>query len=141
MRKSAIAFVGVGAVLLALAMIGWMWIGRHHPTASKSPPGRGSATVTASHGIPAATAEPAHALVTVRDDKGPIAGAMVRLAHEGDVTIVQTGANGTARVDDLEAGDWDISASADGHVPGAAKTKALRAGETTKLDHHARHRR
>jgi hypothetical protein len=71
--------------------------------------------------------------VTVTNASGPVAGATVRLSHEGDVTTVQTGADGIARANDLEAGEWQISATADGHEP-AGITQELRAGETAKLD-------
>lgn len=80
-----------------------------------------------------ATAEPARALVTVSDANGPLAGATVRLSHDGDVTTLQTGADGSARADNLEAGDWQISATADGHEP-AGEHHELRAGETAKVD-------
>ncbi|HSD87020.1 MAG TPA: carboxypeptidase-like regulatory domain-containing protein, partial [Kofleriaceae bacterium] len=77
---------------------------------------------------------PARAQIAVTDSSGPVAGATVRLSHEGDVSIVQTGADGMARADALEPGGWAISAAADGHEPGAATTRELRAGETTKVD-------
>lgn len=80
-----------------------------------------------------ATVEPAQALVTVTDANGPLVGATVRLSHDGDVTTVQTGSDGSARADHLEAGDWQISATAEGHEP-AGVNQELRAGETTKLD-------
>jgi hypothetical protein len=69
----------------------------------------------------------------VTDANGPVAGATVRLSHAGDVTMLQTGGDGSARADNLEAGEWQISATADGHEP-AGTTHELRAGETTKLD-------
>ncbi|NVB77627.1 MAG: carboxypeptidase regulatory-like domain-containing protein, partial [Kofleriaceae bacterium] len=78
--------------------------------------------------------DPARAQVSVVDASGPVANATVRLAHDGDVTLVQTGTDGVARADDLEAGEWSISASADGHEPAAATTRELHAGETAKID-------
>jgi protocatechuate 3,4-dioxygenase beta subunit len=98
-----------------------------HATAS------GSAAQTRGPAAASATAKPARALVTVTDASGPLAGATVRLSHDGDVTTLQTGADGSARADNLEAGDWQISATADGHEP-AGERHELRAGETTKLD-------
>jgi protocatechuate 3,4-dioxygenase beta subunit len=134
MRKS-VALVGVCVVVVAIAMIGWLKMGGHKSPSSKTHSERGSGTMAAgARHETAAAAEPARALVTVRDASGPLAGATVRLSHEGDVTIVQTGADGTARADSLEAGDWNISASADGHAPAAAAAKTLRAGETTKIE-------
>ena len=76
----------------------------------------------------------ARAQITVTGASGPIANATVRLSHEGEVTLVQTGTDGVARTDSLEAGTWSISASAEGHEPAAATTRELRGGETAKID-------
>ncbi|HEY5948604.1 MAG TPA: carboxypeptidase regulatory-like domain-containing protein, partial [Kofleriaceae bacterium] len=73
--------------------------------------------------------------VTVRDDKGPLAGAIVRLeADGGDVQIVETGKDGLARAGTLDPGQWQISASADGHEPGALRARELHAGEVVNVE-------
>jgi hypothetical protein len=132
MRKSVVALLGV-CVVVAIALIVWK-MRSHESAPQKSASGSGSAAVAANHRATGATSEPARAHVTVRDDKGPLAGATVRLSHEGEVTLVQTGVDGSAKADALEAGDWDVSASAEGHAPAASATKTLRAGETTKIE-------
>ena len=103
--------IGV-CVVAAIAVVLWVK-GRPHraPSSAKPAIATGSA---ASSGQPHAAnqaPEPARALVTVSDASGPIAGATVRLSHDGDVTTMQTGTDGTARADDLEAGAWQISAT------------------------------
>ena len=46
---------------------------------------------------------------------------------------MRTAADGTAHAHDLAAGDWAISASADGHAPGAAPTLALHARDDARI--------
>ncbi|HEY5924037.1 MAG TPA: carboxypeptidase regulatory-like domain-containing protein [Kofleriaceae bacterium] len=99
------------------------------------------ATVTAkgsaTHAQPPtiAMAEPAKLIVTVTDDKGPLAGATVRLEDDkGDVEIVQAGKDGIARAETLAAGTWQISASADGHEPAALRARELHAGEVVNVE-------
>ncbi len=71
--------------------------------------------------------------VSVRDEKGPIAHARVRIAPEGgDVTVVETDTNGTTTIDSLAAGKYAVSASASGHEP-AADHVELESGEARKL--------
>lgn len=108
---------------------------RDHAAPSAHTTSAGSAEV-ARAGTRAAEAkeEPARAHVTVKDASGPIANATVRLAHAGDVSLLETGPDGIARTEDLEAGEWSISASADGHEPAATTTRELHAGETAKID-------
>ena len=85
---------------------------------------------------PTATAPKAlaRAQITVTSANGALANATVRLSHEGEVTLVQTGTDGVARADGLEPGEWSISASAEGHEPAAATARELRGGETAKID-------
>ncbi len=76
----------------------------------------------------------ARADVTVRDDRGPIAGAIVRFAPVGgEVVVARTGADGVAHADDLVAGTWKISASAPGHEPAALAPRAIAPAETAAL--------
>lgn len=132
MRGSRVAFVGVCVV--AVVAVAFWWKGRPHSGSPRPTHATGSgAAVKPASPTTIAAAEPARALVTVSDAKGPLAGATVRLSHDGDVTTLTTGADGSARADHLDAGEWQISATADGHEPAGAK-KDLRAGETTKLD-------
>ncbi len=84
---------------------------------------------------PAEKADPAKLVITVSDDKGPLAGAMVRLERErGDVETVQTGSDGVARTGALEPGTWSVSASADGHEPTALRARELHAGEVINVE-------
>src|SRR6185436_8488529 len=72
-------------------------------------------------------------VITVTDDKGPLAGATVRLApRDGEIVVAKTGSDGTARVE-IEPGAWTISASAADHVPAALPGRQLAAGADDKL--------
>jgi hypothetical protein len=82
-----------------------------------------------------AKVEPAKLSITVTDDKGPLAGATVRLERErSEVELVQTGKDGIAHASNLEPGTWSISASAEGHEPAALRARELHAGESVSVD-------
>lgn len=98
-------------------------------------------TPAASHAAHRATAsrdklpEPAKLVVTVHDDKGPLPGATVRVERErGDVEIAETGSDGIARIEKLEPGTWQISASAASHEPAALRARELHAGEVLDVE-------
>lgn len=77
------------------------------------------------------TAE-AHIIVSVADDSGPIADAIVRCApSDGDVVVVKTAADGNAVVD-LAAGQWSFAASAVGHEPASSDVVVV-AGQHERL--------
>jgi protocatechuate 3,4-dioxygenase beta subunit len=96
--------------------------------------GSAASTATASTSSKAATKELARASVTVTSDKGPIAGAMVRLApRDGEVIAVETDAQGVARADKLEPGHYAISGSAPGFEPAALDGQELVAGQEARL--------
>ncbi len=131
---------GVLGLILVVAVIGgglWLWKGRgggdDAPATSPvtQPAGPGSqAASRPSRGKPA----PASLEVTVTGERGPIAGAAVRLAPEdGEVLVLRTGPDGVARADQLAPGEWEISASAAGHEPAAARPQELAAGAAVKL--------
>ena len=131
------ARIGVVIVLLA-ALGGGLWWWKHRrisdaPEASAvTQPQHGSASSGATQrGTPIA---PAKLVVTVSDDKGPLAGATVRLApRDGEIIVVKTGGDGVAHADQLEPGAWTVSASAPAHVPAALPAKQLVAGATERL--------
>jgi protocatechuate 3,4-dioxygenase beta subunit len=130
----------VTRALLAVAVltIGGLWWWTH-----RASDGPATSTVTQSqHGSsPAARsalanppAEPARLAVTVTDDNGPLAGATVRLAPgDGEIVVVKTGSDGTARADQLAPGTWRVSASAAKHVPAALPATQLAAGADERL--------
>jgi hypothetical protein len=71
--------------------------------------------------------------VTVRDGRGVLAGATVRLAPEdGDVMLLKTDANGIALAK-VAPGTYEISASAPDHEPAALPDEELASGEAAKL--------
>ena len=131
------ARIGVVIVLLA-ALGGGLWWWKHRrinddpATSTVTQPQRGPASSTATQrGAPI---EPATLAITVSDDKGPLAGATVRLApKDGEIVVVKTGGDGVAHADHLEPGAWTVSASAADHVPAALPAKQLAAGATEKL--------
>jgi carboxypeptidase family protein len=125
MRNRGILIV-VGVAALA-GVAWWLW----HRTGKDGP---ATSQVTQPVAKPVAASAPradearAHLAVSVRDDKGPLAGATVRIAPEdGDVELVTTDKDGRARAE-LAAGDYAISAAAAAHQPAAARKK-LAAGE------------
>ncbi len=130
MNKRVVA--GVIAVVAA-CIVFVLW--HRHGTSSSAP--RATADIAKPTLPVAAGAAPeakAHAVVTVRDDHGPIAGAIVRFAPEdGEVLIARAGGDGVAHSDELDAGTWKISASAPGHEPAALAPRAIAPGETAEL--------
>ncbi|MGN6106944.1 MAG: carboxypeptidase regulatory-like domain-containing protein [Kofleriaceae bacterium] len=130
----------IAAFVVAIAAIAggiWWWTSRGGEPASPAQP-----TIAASPAAGSAAAAPARPgaaatarlVVEVRDARGPIAGAAVRLAPEdGEAIALETGADGIARADQLAPGAWDISASAADHLPAAAPRQQLRGGEEGRV--------
>src|SRR4051812_19123884 len=111
----------IGLVVVLLAALGggiWWW---KHARANSAP---ATATMTQSqHGSGSNTAvtqrdapvEPAKLAITESDDKGPLAGATVRLApKDGEIVVVKTGGDGGAPPGPPEPGAGDASAAAAG---------------------------
>ncbi|HEU0037180.1 MAG TPA: carboxypeptidase-like regulatory domain-containing protein [Kofleriaceae bacterium] len=126
--------MGVVVVVAAIAAY-WMWgRGEHRDT-----PATASATQRASGSAHSMTASspgdaPATLAVTVRDGKGPIANATVRIApDDGDVLVVQTAGNGVATTK-LAPGTYAISASAPDHEPAAADEQTLASGASARVE-------
>jgi hypothetical protein len=76
--------------------------------------------------------------VAVRGDRGPLAGAAVRLApaedgDEDEVVLLTTGADGVARASMLAPGAWSISASATGYEPAALPPHTLLADREARV--------
>jgi hypothetical protein len=112
---------GVGIVIAALAIVGWWWR-RPAPVATPSAvvtptvrPGPGAVTPTPAGGARARI----HG--AIRDARGPVADATVRLApaDAGELIAVRTDAGGSFHAVDLAPGAWMVSASAPGHAPRA----------------------
>src|SRR5262245_61972910 len=120
-RPRLVTGVLFAVVLLTLGGAGlWWWT--HRPsdgpaTTTVHEPRRGSSSAAPS-ALVNRPAEPARLAVAVTDDRGPLAGATVRLAPgDGDIVVVRTGSDGIAHADPLAPGTWRISASAPDHVP------------------------
>src|SRR5882672_7265949 len=126
-----------GILVVVLAAIGGAWWWRHR---TSDPPATHAVTqpqapAAREHRPEAAAPVGSAALtVTVSDDAGPLAGAVVRLApRDGEVVVVTTGRDGAARADHLAPGTWRISASAAGHAPAALPAHELAAAADDRL--------
>jgi protocatechuate 3,4-dioxygenase beta subunit len=130
------ARVSIVIVLLAVLVGLWWWKRQRaedHPrTSTVTQVQRGSTSTPASPR--GASTEPATLTISVTDDRGPLAGATVRLApRDGEIVVVKTGGDGTARADHLEPGAWTVSASATDHGPAALPARQLAAGADDRL--------
>jgi Carboxypeptidase regulatory-like domain len=131
MTKSRV--VVLVAVIAAVISVWWWRSSRGDEPASgprvTQPTTAGPATVVR----PTAIAT-AHLKVSVRDAKGPVANAAVRLApDDGEIVVLRAGGDGVATSGALEPGTWRIAASAPDHEPAAA-TRDLRAGEDAGIE-------
>src|SRR5262245_25010453 len=129
--ESRLPRIGVVVVLLAAVAGGFWWwkqrrAGDRPATSAVTQLKRDAPSKTVSpRGAPVA---PARLAITVIDDKGPLADATVRLApKDGEVVVVRTGSDGSAR-SDLDPGAWTVSASAADHLPAALAARQLTAG-------------
>lgn len=131
MNKRGLLIISI-AVAAAVGLFLYMRRGGDRTTAP-TPTAHGSAHQEAAPREKAP--DPAKLVVTVRDDKGPLPGATVRVERErGDVEVAQAGSDGIARIEKLEPGTWQISASADGHEPAALRARELHAGEVLDVE-------
>src|SRR5215468_4009656 len=126
---------GILVVVLAAIVGAWWW--RHR---TSDPPATHAVTqpqapAARDHRPEAAAPVAAAALtVTVSDDAGPLADAVVRFApRDGEIVVVTTGRDGAARADRLAPGTWRISASATGHAPAALPAHELAAAADDRL--------
>lgn len=121
------------AVIAAAISVWWWWRSRGDEPASAA------AVTQPTTAGPAIVVRPtAHATarlkVSVRDAKGPVANAAVRLAPtDGEVVVLSAGGDGVATTGALEPGSWRIAASAPDHEP-AAVTRTLRAGDDVGIE-------
>ncbi len=123
----------LAVVVVLLVGVGAWWYLSHRDT------GRGDRGATAAVPQPngssvraasEAPSEPAELAISVVDAKGPV-DAAVRIDGE-EVLAKRTAAGGTLRLS-VPAGEYAISASADGHLPGSA-TKKVAAGEHARVE-------
>jgi protocatechuate 3,4-dioxygenase beta subunit len=126
------ALVGIALVVVIGGVAWWLRGSRKEDNPATS-------TVTQPTGAPkphhVAAPDPARVVVTVRDAKGPVGGALVRLApRQGDVIVLHAGADGVAQSGALDPGAWAISASAMDHEPNGVASRDLKAGETARVE-------
>ena len=133
-RKIGLAVVGVIAIAIVVAVWQSKRCSTNSDTAATSsvtqPSGgsSGPAITTASRQARSSIA------VTVTDTNGPIAGAAVRVAPEdGEVIVVRTDSSGVAIAKGLEAGKYDVSASALDHEPAMLPQHELGADDDARL--------
>jgi hypothetical protein len=132
MNKRGVLILSI-AVAAAVGLFLYLRRDRDERAPTAAVTAKGSAQHAHGTGVP--KVQPAKLAITVRDDKGPIAGATVRLERErSDVELVQTGKDGVAHADALEPGTWSVSASADGHEPAALRARELHPGEVVNVD-------
>src|SRR3954469_13188006 len=130
-EQRVIPRVLIAVVLLTVAGAVWWQLRRHAAEAPATSmvvqPQRGSASTRPA--MIAQRALPIRLAIAVSDDRGPLAGATVRLAPgDGDVVVIKTERDGVAHADRLTAGTWKISASAADHVPAALRPATLAGG-------------
>ena len=128
--KKVLVALGVVGVVVAVVL----WVQRSGDSDAPATP---TVTQTGSNVQVAATKKPSTApaqlVVTVRDAKGPIKAARVRVApQDGEVTVLETKADGTAQTT-LAPGEYTVAASAKDHEPNSAPTFTLDPGETETL--------
>lgn len=134
MRERRIVFVIVG--LLAGALAVWLWQrGNPSDTDATQQATQGQGSTGSSLAItPVVVRASASIEVTVRDAKGPLVGASVRIAPEdGDVIVIKTDSTGVATAKSLVGGTYEISASAIDFEPAALPTHELRSDDNAKL--------
>jgi RNA polymerase sigma-70 factor (ECF subfamily) len=122
--KKAIALV---VVVVGLLLVGSRLYNRHGRTEGPVDTDRrlgsgGAGSRASQHDSP-----PAHIVVAVIDEVGPVANAIVRCAPvDGEVVVIKTASDGNASID-LASGRWSIAASADGHEPSATTLEVVAA--------------
>lgn len=115
LMKKAIAIVVLAVGLLFLGVQLYRQRDSTTDAAVASRPQVGS--IAARRQLTADNTALAHVIVSVADDAGPIADAIVRCAPaDGDVVVFKTGTDGNAVID-IAAGEWSFAASAIGHEP------------------------
>lgn len=128
---------GFLVLLLVMAVGGgvlWWKRGKVDAPATQAVTGPADRGSQAPSAAPRPKPAPAGVEVTVTDERGPIAGAVVRLApDDGEVLVVQAGTDGIARADRLEPGEWRISGSKPGYEPAALPPQHLAAGAVAKV--------
>jgi len=140
-RVTRLALLVAPCLVLLALIAGWWWMrsGETDPVRSAAIPrdgvsGAPRAAVTNSH---ARAAEAASLTIIVSDERGPLGNAVVRLMPKaGEIVVLRTAADGVAHAEQLEPGSWRISASADGHLPGALPVRRVTAGSADRLTLH-----
>jgi hypothetical protein len=129
-KTRVVVLVAVIAAVIAV----WWWRRSRGDERASAPAVTQPATAGPAAGVrPTATAT-AHLKISVRDARGPVANAAVRLApKDGEVVVLRAGGDGVATSGALEPGSWRIAASAPDHEP-AAVTRELRAGEDLGIE-------
>lgn len=123
--------------LAALCGVGW-WIHAHQMAPTRPPVAQPGAGATPELSVaprpspdPAGTAQLS---IAVSDDAGPVRDAVVRLVPQaGEIVVVKTGADGLARAEQLVPGRWQISASAEGHLPAALSPQEIAVGSAGQV--------
>lgn len=121
-------------VVIAAAISVWWWRRSRGDEPASAPAVTQPTTADPASVVRPTTTATAHLKVSVRDGKGPVANAAVRLASkDGEVIVLRGDGDGVATSGALEPGSWRIAASAPDHEP-AAVTRDLRAGEGVGIE-------
>ncbi|HUQ04277.1 MAG TPA: carboxypeptidase-like regulatory domain-containing protein [Kofleriaceae bacterium] len=141
-KRSGSRGVALFLVLVLVAGAGfWWWRGREKQSGAGGRGGAGTAQSVRGSGTGTGTGTGTGQKVARLEGRvrGPgdsaVPGAIIHLdPGEGDATTILAGADGRFVVDDLEPGEYAVSASAPGFVPDVEPELALRGGETTKVE-------
>ncbi len=127
--KKAVALV---VVVVGLLLVGSRLYKHHVRTGEPVAATEGEPSSGPARSLAMPSDSPAHIIVAVTDNSGPVANAFVRCAPtDGDVVVAKTASDGSASID-LAAGQWSIAASAQGHEP-AATTLAVVAARDDRV--------
>lgn len=119
--------IAIVVAIVGLLLVGSRLYNRHGRTEAPVDTARALGSGAARDHASRHDSTTAHIVISVTDEGGPVANAIVRCAPvDGDVVVLTTASDGGTSID-LAPGQWSIAASADGHEPAAATLDVIAA--------------